>query len=243
MASSGPDAGPALLCRGAIAAAEAATGIPEAFLSAIGRVESGRTLTAVGVVAPWPWTVNAAGQGHFYASKDEAVQAVRQFQASGIQSVDVGCLQVNLMYHKDAFASLEQSFEPAANAAYAARLLLALHAQTGSWPRAAAAYHSQTPALGQAYQEKVLAAWAVPDRRLPYRAADSGATGETPHHPAATEAAPAPEVPRGAIGGAALPSAMGLTRSFHTAKLPATTGRALWAYRAMPVRLALRPPN
>jgi hypothetical protein len=240
VASAGPDAGPALLCRGAIAAAEAATGIPDAFLSAIGRVESGRSVSRTGVVAPWPWTVNAAGQGHFYNTRDDAVAAVRQFQSAGIQSVDVGCLQVNLMYHKGAFASLEQAFEPAANAAYAARLLLALHTQTGSWPRAAAAYHSQTPAIGQAYQEKVLAAWAVPDRRLPYRAADATAAGDAPAevvHPHV------PEATRGAIGGAALPGASHFQRSFNTAKLPAGTGRALWAYRAMPVRLALRVPN
>ena len=157
-----PAPGAAQLCRAAIAATERVTRIPDAFLNAISRVETGRP--AGGAIDPWPWTVNAAGAGHFYDSKEEAVAAVRRFMAAGIRSLDVGCLQVNLFYHPDAFGSLEQAFDPAVNAAYAGKLLLALFAQTGSWPRAAAAYHSLTPALGEAYQKRVLEAWATPDR-------------------------------------------------------------------------------
>ena len=72
---------------------------------------------------PWPWTVNAEGQGAFYDTKAEAVAAVRAMQARGVRSIDVGCGQINLMHHPDAFASLEQAFDPQANAAYAARFL------------------------------------------------------------------------------------------------------------------------
>jgi hypothetical protein len=228
-----PDAGPALLCRGAIAATESATRIPDAFLSAIGRVESGRALPN-GLTAPWPWTVNAAGEGHFYESKAEAVAAVRQFQANGIRSLDVGCLQVNIMYHPDAFASPEQAFDPATNVAYAARMLMSLHAQLGSWPKAAAAYHSQTPALGQAYQEKVLAAWAEPDQGVV---------------PAAKVTVQRPEMakppPPGPAAIAALPAVPMSVSYTHTTRLPAAPGgigRSLAAYRTMPVQMASRAP-
>ena len=61
------------------------------------------------------------GRGHFYDSKAEAVAAVRAMQARGIQSIDVGCGQINLMHHPDAFANLELAFDPQANATYAAR--------------------------------------------------------------------------------------------------------------------------
>ncbi len=226
-----PAAGPALLCRGAIAAAEATTHIPDAFLSAIGRVESGRLVAENGLVAPWPWTVNAAGTGHFYASKAEAVAAVQQFQASGIRSLDVGCLQVNIMYHPDAFVSLDQAFDPAANAAFAARLLLSLHQQTGSWPRAAAAYHSQTKALGEAYQQRVLAAWADPDRPAQ---SDPPASSTPPHAAAARLAEPAPP--------ASLPGAVGFGRTLRLPAAPGAVGRSLDAYRAMPVQIAARAP-
>lgn len=225
-----PEAGPALLCRGAIAAAESATRIPDAFLSAIGRVESGRALPN-GLTAPWPWTVNAAGEGHFYESKAEAVAAMRQFQAQGIKSLDVGCLQVNIMYHPDAFASPEQAFDPAVNVAYAAKMLMALHAQLGSWPKAAAAYHSQTPALGQAYQQKVLAAWAEPDQ---------GAAPETT--PRRTEITKVPTGPAAITAQAAVPMSVSFTHTTRLGAAPSGIGRSLAAYRAMPVQMASRAP-
>jgi len=148
-----------LLCRAAVDAAERGSGIPPHLLAAISRVESGRRDPDTGALRPWPWTVNAEGQGYFYESKAAAVAAVRAMQAQGMRSIDVGCMQVNLMHHPNAFASLEMAFEPRANAAYAAQFLKALFAQTGDWTRAAALYHSATPDLGSDYQRKVLAAW------------------------------------------------------------------------------------
>jgi len=54
-----------LLCRSAVDAAERASGIPAHLLAAISRVESGRRDPATGAVHPWPWSVNAEGQGVF----------------------------------------------------------------------------------------------------------------------------------------------------------------------------------
>jgi hypothetical protein len=156
---------PGLLCRAAIAAAERAANLPPQLLAAIGRVESGRRDPRSGAFHPWPWAVNAEGQGIFYDTKAEAMAAVAALRARGVRSIDVGCAQVNLMHHPDAFASLEQAFDPERNTAYAASLLNQLHAQTGDWRKAAALYHSATPELGAEYQRKVLAAWAE-ERRL-----------------------------------------------------------------------------
>jgi soluble lytic murein transglycosylase-like protein len=80
-------------------------------------------------------------------------------QALGNQSIDVGCFQVNLHYHPDAFASLADAFDPASNARYAASLLNRLHDQSGSWPLAIALYHSADPLEGQRYSARVQAAW------------------------------------------------------------------------------------
>ena len=150
-------------CRAAIAQAERAVGIPAQLLAAIGRVESGRRDPTSGVFAPWPWTVNAEGQGFFFDSKTEAVAAVRKMRADGIRSIDVGCMQVNLIHHPNAFASLEAAFDPVQNAAYAGKFLSDLHTQTRDWPKAAALYHSANPERGEPYQRKVLAAW--PDEK------------------------------------------------------------------------------
>src|ERR1700722_10873312 len=120
---------PGTLCRPAIAAAEQASAIPPQLLAAIGRVESGRRDPASGVMAPWPWTINAEGQGSFFDTKAQVIAAVQALQARGVQSIDVGCMQVNMMHHPHAFANLDQAFDPTANAAYAARFLNDLHTQ------------------------------------------------------------------------------------------------------------------
>jgi hypothetical protein len=65
------------------------------------------------------------------------------------------------MYHPAAFASLDAAFEPATNIAYAVHFLSSLYRQTGSWPKAAAAYHSQTPEIGADYEKRIMAAWPM----------------------------------------------------------------------------------
>jgi hypothetical protein len=155
----GPATDPPQLCRQAILAAEREHRLPTALLHAIARVESGRPDPRTGAGASWPWTINAQGQGRFFETKDAAIAAVRALQARGITVIDVGCLQVNLHHHPRAFASLDEAFDPAANARYAGLFLSRLHQATRNWERAAAHYHSQTPERAEAYRLKVLAAW------------------------------------------------------------------------------------
>lgn len=150
------------LCHSATSQAERALHIPDGFLYAISRVESGKTDSS-GHLSAWPWTIMASGVGHYYQSKSEAVAAAAEFRAQGVTSIDVGCMQVNLQQHPDAFSSLDQAFDPTVNALYAGRFLIQMHDKMGSWPRAAAAYHSQTPGIGAPYQWKVLETWAIPE--------------------------------------------------------------------------------
>ncbi|MFO1027095.1 MAG: lytic transglycosylase domain-containing protein [Acetobacteraceae bacterium] len=150
---------PSAQCEAAIAGATRGSPIPPNLLVAIGRVESGRPDPQTGRVQPWPWTLNAEGQSMVFASKAAAIAEVQRLQARGVRSIDVGCMQVNLMHHPQAFASLEEAFDPAANARYAARFLMELFQRAGAWPVAAAQYHSSTPALGEAYGRRVAAAW------------------------------------------------------------------------------------
>jgi hypothetical protein len=216
-------------CRPAIAAAERAEAIPGHLLAAIGRIESGRKDPSGGGSAPWPWTINAAGQGSFFDTKAQAVEAVRALQASGVRSIDVGCMQVNLMHHPAAFANLEQAFDPAANAAYAARFLNQLYAQTKDWPQAVGQYHSATPELGGEYRRKVLAVWPE-EQRLTPTLANLSATPGTP----ATLGAPAL-----ASAWAATMNRASVTRGpmMPVASNVATpVGRGLSSYRSMPIQ-------
>ncbi len=243
-----------LLCRQAVDQAERTHAIPPHLLSAIALVESGRKDAETGSFSPWPWTVNAEGEGHFYASKAEAIAAVRALQARGVTSIDVGCLQVNLMHHPHAFASLDQAFDPNANADYAAQFLTQLHAQTGDWARAAAQYHSMTPELAFAYQRKVMAAWTSEQQGLPVQPANlllaasdgaamrpvGGLRGALPRLQMSHAPPPhiIPMAAPGSGGGGVIARGMAAASASAPARLGAIPGRGLDAYRAHPVAIA-----
>ncbi|MDN3566760.1 transglycosylase SLT domain-containing protein [Paeniroseomonas aquatica] len=153
-------------CRRAIAAAEPASGLPPGLLLAIALVETGRAEGRSGRIEPWPWSWNAGGEGQAEPSREAAIARVEGFLASGRRSVDVGCMQVNLLHHPDAFASPAEGFNPAANIRYAIRFLKELRARTGNWAEAIAQYHSAEAERGGAYHRRVVlarlgTAWAA----------------------------------------------------------------------------------
>jgi Transglycosylase SLT domain len=154
------------VCDRAAEVTEQRFGLPSGLLASIGLVESGRPDPQRQQV-PWPWTVQAEGTGRFLPDAATAADAVADLQRRGVTSIDVGCFQVNLYWHKGAFATLAEAFDPYANAAAAASFLLSLRGQSGSWDGAVAAYHSATVALGQPYRDRVLAAWHRDDDAPP----------------------------------------------------------------------------
>ena len=218
------------LCGPAVAGASAAHNLPAGLLNAIATVESGRPNPTTGAVKPWPWTIDANGTGYMYPTALAAEQAAAGFEAAGIASLEIGCLQVNLAQHPDAFHNLAQAFDPAANANYAATFLTGLEQKFGNWPQAVAAYHSQTPALGGPYQARVYAQW-------------QGA------NPAVEAASSMPAHGQMMAGSLPVPAALPAATSFQMSSLfaPArmmmrpqngATGRSLASYRASPVAIA-----
>jgi hypothetical protein len=146
-------------CRDAILAAEAEHGIPARLLLAIGRAETGRRSPA-GRMEPWPWAVNVEGAGYYLDGHRDAVGFVTAARQRA-RSIDVGCMQINLHHHPNAFASLDEAFDPTANARYAARFLAELRSRLGGWLPAVGAYHSMTDWRAEAYRARVLANWAA----------------------------------------------------------------------------------
>jgi hypothetical protein len=227
--------------------------VPDRLLDAIAVVESGKRDPVSGAVYPWPWTINAEGIGHWYDSKAEAIAAVQALQARGVRSIDVGCMQVNLSFHPEAFASLDMAFDPMTNAAYGAKFLQQLFNQTNAWPLAVAAYHSFTPEVGADYAKKVLAAWGVPElpvgsqtvtdgktvvaSAMPPNPLGGGSTGRVAVMvPTGNEAIRVmPMTPPVGMGGA------GAIMTPPRPAMPTTTARGLDAYRAMPIAFAGRP--
>jgi hypothetical protein len=231
------------LCRQAINAAERAHGIPSHLLASIARVESGRRDQATGSFNPWPWTINADGQGAFYETKADAVAAARTARSQVSKSVDVGCMQISLTYHPDAFPTLEQAFDPVANADYGARFLVQLYEKSGSWPRAVEMYHSATLGLGEDYGRKVYAALPI-EQKL---ALDDPTAFEnaTPSLAARAFAMPwVPPISRNMMLSTAFrPTAPRvILQATDTPGGAPPAGRTLDSYRAAPVRLAFRTP-
>ena len=240
-APSGNAAEPGQLCRAATAAVERQAGLPPRLLAAMARVETGRRDPDTGRLHPWPWTINAEGRGSFFPTKAAAVAAVQSLQSQGVRSIDVGCMQINLRHHPNAFATLEEAFDPLANARYAARFLKDLQATRGDWMRSASHYHSQTPELAEAYRARVVAALdaeqAVPSPATPPVALAA---------PAAPPPSPVPVAPPPAFAGGG-GGFMLSNRMERAAVLPAATtggggGRGLDAYRTVPIPLAGRGP-
>ncbi len=132
--------------------------IPPHLLKAISLTESGRRLSNKQQVA-WPWTINVEGKGYVYQSKNDAIAAVKRFQSQGVESIDVGCMQVNLKHHPEAFRHLDDAFDPQLNVAYAAQFLNSLRRQFGNWKTAVGHYHSASPIIHRPYVEKVQKKW------------------------------------------------------------------------------------
>jgi hypothetical protein len=150
--SNAPAASEAARCDSAARMAAAAEGVPAEVLLAITRVETGRR--QAGILTPWPWTVNMEGEGRWFPDRASMLDYVAQHVSRGATSFDLGCFQINHRWHGDAFRSLDDMADPETGALYAARFLKRLHAETGDWTAAAAAYHSRTPVHAQRYRKR-----------------------------------------------------------------------------------------
>lgn len=142
-------------CLHAIARVEPGSGLPPGLLGSIALVESGRASPSGGAPTPWPWAWNAAGQSRYAPDKATAVAEVSALLQSGVASVDVGCMQINLRHHPQAFPTLEQAFDPLSNIRYGAAFLSQLRQTHGDWPQAIARYHSGDPVGGEDYARRV----------------------------------------------------------------------------------------
>ncbi|NPD69206.1 transglycosylase SLT domain-containing protein [Lichenicola cladoniae] len=138
-------------CLDAARSAELRNGIPSGLLTAIGRVESGS----------WSWSVNGndTEPGRRFDSAEEAEFYAQGLLASGKRMIDLGCFQIDLLYHEDVFQQWQDAFDSDLNAQAAAGILSRLHERTGDWSRAVALYHSADPNLGQSYLHLVMNAW------------------------------------------------------------------------------------
>lgn len=72
---------------------------------------------------PWPWTLNVELKSYYYATKEEAKVALRQFLATNNRRIAVGIGQIYLPSHGHLFDDKTVLLEPEINLPYAAKLL------------------------------------------------------------------------------------------------------------------------
>jgi hypothetical protein len=140
------------MCLDAARFAANEVGVPLSVLLAISLTETGRTRG--GQLEPWAWTVNMEGAGHWFDDFHSAKTFVDREFARGARSFDVGCFQINYRWHGEQFSSVDEMFEPRANALYAAKFLRSLYREKGNWPDAAGAYHSRTAVHANRYKAR-----------------------------------------------------------------------------------------
>lgn len=157
---------PASACDRAAARAERDSNLPAGLLAAIGAAESGRADTGGMTRRAWPWSINAEGWSYFATTRTDAINTARTLQARGIRYIDVGCFQVDLFYHPQSFATLEEAFDPDTNARAASRILLLTRFGSTGWEQAVAQYHSASLMRGAWYVRRVLAMWPAARARL-----------------------------------------------------------------------------
>ncbi len=121
--------------------------VPAEALYSLALTESSWTLPAhhpqAGEIHPWPWTLNVAGKGYRYPTRQAAWQALQSFlQTTSPRRIDVGIAQVNWGWNGHHFRSAWEAFDPYTNLHVAARILRRCYeASPGSWIRAAGCYH------------------------------------------------------------------------------------------------------
>ncbi len=144
------------LCQIAVDKVEKNYQIKTNLLQTIASVESGRWNAQAGRRVAWPWTVHANGKGKYFKSKEEAIAAVKDMQQRGITNIDVGCMQINLKYHGEAFANLEEAFDPEKNVTYSAQFLRKLYKRNKqNWTKTAMHYHSRNLRKGTNYKNRL----------------------------------------------------------------------------------------
>lgn len=97
-------------------------GVPAEALYSVSLAETSRKLPHG--ERPWPWTLNVAGKGYRYNSRQEAYDAMLSFMRRyPLKRIDVGIAQVNLGWNGTYFSSYYEALDPYTNLRVAARIL------------------------------------------------------------------------------------------------------------------------
>ena len=145
------------LCENTIESIELQTDIPKGLLLGIGKTEAIRKINNKYII--WPWTINHAGKSLFFDNKEQMKNYVFKNLKRKDFNIDVGCMQINIKWHKNNFKKISDMFEVNPNISYAASFIKQLKNKHGSWDKAIKHYHSSDPKKNNPYLIKVKNFW------------------------------------------------------------------------------------
>jgi len=145
------------LCENTIESVELQTDIPKGLLLGIGKAEAIRKINNKYII--WPWTINHAGKSLFFDNKEQMKNYVFKNLKRKDFNIDVGCMQINIKWHKNNFKKISDMFEVNPNISYAASFIKQLKNKHGSWDKAIKHYHSSDPKKNNPYLIKVKSFW------------------------------------------------------------------------------------
>lgn len=145
------------LCENTIESVELQTDIPKGLLLGIGKAEAIRKINNKYII--WPWTINHAGKSLFFDNKEQMKNYVFKNLKRKDFNIDVGCMQINIKWHKNNFKKISDMFEVNPNISYAASFIKQLKNKHGSWDKAIKHYHSSDPKKNNPYLIKVNSFW------------------------------------------------------------------------------------
>nr|WP_256370222.1 transglycosylase SLT domain-containing protein [Sphingosinicella sp. BN140058] len=128
----------AISCPGLISEAEARRQIPRGLLMAIAITES----SVNGI--PNPYAMNIAGRAYHARDLNDMAGQISANWSRGVKSIDVGCMQINLLYHGDKFSRLTDLLHSPTNVEYGANYLIQLATARGSWREGVMDYHNKS---------------------------------------------------------------------------------------------------
>ncbi len=134
--------------------------IPYTVLYAVALTESGRTASLGDPLRPWPWTLNVAGKGYYFDSRNEAWHALTAHLEAGRRSIDIGLMQVNWQYHRQRLGSPWRALDPWHNLRTGAAILKDCYTRLGNWWLGLGCYHApHHPQRAKRYRKRVLSHW------------------------------------------------------------------------------------
>ena len=135
-------------------------GVPPDLFYAVALTESGYSAGDGSRPRPWPWALNIAGQGRFFATRIDAWRALDTALGDGEDRLDVGLMQINWRYHKTLLKSSWQALEPYRNLRLAAQILRECYRGRHDWWASVGCYHAPADSeRARRYRERVLTHW------------------------------------------------------------------------------------